>query len=77
MARSTQTDEELTPIRPGSAIRHTQDALAGMFQVGVELVFESTVSVSVVVVDGCPACAGAGGVAALDHEVGDYACDLA
>jgi hypothetical protein len=59
----------LTAIRIRPCVCHTQDTCARVTQRRVEFVFE------LVAVDGGAAAAGAGGVAALDHEGGDYAVE--
>ncbi len=65
--RRRQRDEELAPVRIRPAVGHAQDAGAGVLEGGVDLVVE------LVAVDGGAAAAGAGRVARLEHEVGDYA----
>lgn len=67
--RRRQRNKELTPIRVRPAIRHTQDSGAGVFEGGRDFVFE------VGAVDGAAAAAGAGRIASLDHEGGDYTVD--
>ena len=69
MRRGRQSDEELTPIRAWPTVRHGEDALLGVTERVVEFVLELAAE------DGLAAEAGAGGVAALDHEVGDDAVE--
>lgn len=67
--RRRQRNKELTPIRIRPAVRHAQDASAGVLERGVDLVLE------LLAVDGAAAAAGAGGVAGLEHEVGNDAVE--
>lgn len=67
--RRRQGNKELTSIRIRPAIRHTQYTRPSMFELGRDFVFE------LFAVDGGPAAAGAGGIAGLQHEVGDYAVE--
>lgn len=69
MRRRRQRDEELTPIRTWPTVGHREDALLGVTERVVEFIFELAAE------DGLAAAAGAGGVAALDHEVGDDAVE--
>lgn len=64
-----QGDEELATIGIRTAIRHAQNARAGMFQVVANLVFK------LLAVDRAAAAAGAGRVAGLDHEIRDDAVE--
>ena len=70
MWRRPQTNKKLTPIRPWSTIRHTQYPLPRMPQLRMEFIFKLPTIPSI---DTLSSCSGAGGVAALDHEVADYA----
>ena len=67
--RRRQRNKELTPIRIRTAIRHTEDAGAGVFEGGGDLILEF------VAVDGGAAAAGARWVAGLEHEGGDDAVE--
>ena len=67
--RWRQRDEELTPVRIRSTVRHTQDPCPGVFQCRRDLVLE------LVAVDGGPAAPGAAWVAGLQHEGWDYAVE--
>jgi hypothetical protein len=69
MRRRRQRNKELTPICPGPAIRHAEGPFVLVREGAVELVLEF------LAVDGFAARAGARGVAALDHEVWDYAVE--
>lgn len=62
-------DEELTTIGVRSAVRHAQNSSTGVFQFASNLVLEF------LAVNGAAASAGAGGIAGLDHEVGDNAVE--
>lgn len=62
-------DEELGAVGVGAGVGHGEDAGAGVLEARVDLVGE------LFAVDGGAAAAGAGGVAGLDHEVGDDAVD--
>ena len=62
-------DEELARIRILAFIRHGEDAALVELERAVEFVFEVLGPVRF------PALAGAGGVAALDHEAGDVAVE--
>lgn len=64
-----QSDEELAAVGAWSTVGHRQDALAGVLERGVKFVLELSA------VDGATASAGAGRVAALDHEVWDDAVE--
>lgn len=66
MRRRPQRDEELTPVRPWSTIRHAHDTLAIVSERGVELILEFLAP------DGFTArTVAAGEVPALDHEALD------
>lgn len=67
--RRGERNKKLRPIRIRSRVRHAQHACAGVLQTRVDLVFEF------LPVDGGAAATSAGGVAALDHEVGDDAME--
>ena len=64
-----KTDEELAAVRIRAAVRHAQDALASVFEIADEFIFELGA------VDRAAAHAGAGGVAALDHKARDDAVE--
>lgn len=64
-----ERNKELAAIRVRPGIGHAEHAGAGVPQGRVDLVVE------LVAVDGGAAAAGAGGVAALDHEVGNDAVE--
>lgn len=65
----SQGDEKLAAIGVGSAIRHAQDPCARMFQCRADFILE------LFAVDRAAPSACAGGVAALDHEIGDDAVE--
>lgn len=67
--RRGEGDEELAPVGVGPGIGHAEDARAGVLERRVDLVLELFAK------DGAAATAGAGRVAALDHEVGDDAVE--
>ena len=60
---------QLTPVGVLTAVGHAEDASARVLQAGVDLVGK------LAAVDGGAAAAGASGVAALDHKVGDDAVE--
>lgn len=62
-------DEELAPVGIRPAICHAQNPSPSMFQLSVDLVLK------LLAVDGASPPAGAGGIAGLDHEVGNDAMD--
>lgn len=67
--RWRQRDEKLAAIRIRPGVGHAQDAGASVSQRRVDFVFE------LFAVDGGPAASCAGGIAALDHEVGNDAVE--
>lgn len=69
MRRGRERDEKLAAIGPGAAVRHRQHARASVPQRAVDLVVEGAAP------DGLAATARAGGVAALQHEIGDDAVE--
>ena len=67
--RRGQSDEELTSVGILAAVGHTEDTGTGMFQRGMDLIFEF------IAVNTCPSAPCACWVARLDHEVGDDAME--
>lgn len=65
----SEGDKELRAIGIGSCVGHAENASAGVLEGRVDLVSE------LVTVDGGAASAGAGRIAALDHEVGNDAVE--
>lgn len=64
-----QGDKKLAAIGVGPTVGHAQDARAGVLERSRDLVFEFFA------VDGLASATGTGGVAGLDHEVGDDAVE--
>lgn len=67
--RRRERNEKLTTVRVRSAVRHAQDPCAGMLQVVANLVLEF------LAVDRAASSTGAGGIAGLNHKVGDDAVE--
>lgn len=63
--RRRKSDEELTAICIGAAVRHAQNSGTGVLEVITDLILEF------LAVDGAAAAASASRITGLDHEVGD------
>ena len=70
MWRRPQGNEELTPVRPRTTVRHRKRPLLSMLQARMELILELPTRV-----DRSTTTTRAGRVTALDHEAGDDAVE--